>query len=285
MEVDPMATAPNDTRRPSVDDFGVAGSVALVTGASRGIGARVAGVYAAAGARLVLVARREPELAAVAAEVRAAGSEALVVARDLSDVSEAAAIVGATIAEYGRLDILVNNAGGAPPTSVLDTTPQALDDAFHFNVAAPFELTKRAMPHLVQSGRGAVINITSMMDRLAGRGLLIYGTVKAALAHMTRLLAAELAPAVRVNAIAPGIVETEELRRVLDETMRRRIVEVTPLRRLASTTDVANAALWLASPAAGYITGKVIELDGGAQVPGLSGDTPDLYPGDPRLTS
>ena len=136
-------------------------------------------------------------------------------------------------------------------------------------------MTKRATPHLLRSGRGSVINITSMMDRLAGRGLLIYGTVKAALAHMTRLLAAELAPAIRVNAIAPGIVETEELRRVLDETMRRRIVEATPLRRLASTTDVANAALWLASPASGYLTGKVIELDGGAQVPALADDTPD----------
>ena len=259
----------------AVNDFGVAGSVALVTGAGRGIGAQIARSYAAAGARLVLVARSEPELAAVAADARALGTEALVIARDLSDVGAAPGIVDAAIAEYGRLDVLVNNAGGAAPRSFAETTPQALDEAFHFNVSAPFELTKRATPHLLRSGRGSVINITSMMDRLAGRGLLIYGTVKAALAHMTRLLAAELAPAIRVNAIAPGIVETEELRRVLDETMRRRIVEATPLRRLASTTDVANAALWLASPASGYLTGKVIELDGGAQVPALADDTPD----------
>jgi 7-alpha-hydroxysteroid dehydrogenase len=121
-----------------------------------------------------------------------------------------------------------------------------------------------------------VINVTSRMDRQAARGLVIYGTVKAALAHMTRLLALELAPRIRVNGIAPGVVDTEGLGSVLDEELHRRIVSVTPLRRLTTVADVANTARWLASPAASDITGKIIEIDGGAEAPTFPDDTPDL---------
>jgi 7-alpha-hydroxysteroid dehydrogenase len=187
-------------------------------------------------------------------------------------------IVERAIAEHGRLDILVNNAGGAMPASYLDTTPEALDEAFHFNVAAPFELTKRATPYLLGSGRGSVVNITSRMDRLAARGMVTYGTVKAAFAQLTRLLAVELAPGVRVNGIAPGVVETDDLKAVLTDELRAQIISATPLRRLSTVADVANAARWLASPAASYVTGKVIEIDGGAEAPVFPDDTPDLRP-------
>jgi 7-alpha-hydroxysteroid dehydrogenase len=180
------------------------------------------------------------------------------------------------ITGHGRLDILVNNAGGAMPAAYLDTTPEALDEAFHFNVAAPFELTRRATPYLLGSGRGSVINITSRMDRLAARGMVTYGTVKAALAQLTRLLAVELAPSVRVNGIAPGVVETDGLKAVLSDELRARIISATPLHRLSTVADVANAARWLASPAASYVTGKVIEIDGGAEAPTFPDDTPDL---------
>jgi 7-alpha-hydroxysteroid dehydrogenase len=163
------------------------------------------------------------------------------------------------MAEHGRLDILVNNAGGAMPTPYLDTTPVALDEAFHFNVSAPLELTKRATPCLLESGRGSVINITSRMDSFTTRQMVIYGTVKAALSHMTHLLAVELAPQVRVNGIAPGVVETDGLQS-----------------GLSTVADVASAARWLASPAASYITGKIIEIDGGAEAPTFPDDTPDL---------
>lgn len=121
-----------------------------------------------------------------------------------------------------------------------------------------------------------MINITSRMDRQATHQMVIYGTVKAALAHLTRLLAVELAPRVRVNGIAPGVVETDALRAVLDDDMRQRIISATPLRRLITVADVANTARWLASPAASSISGKVIELDGGAEAPTFPDDTPDL---------
>jgi 7-alpha-hydroxysteroid dehydrogenase len=261
---------------PGTDEFRLDGYVALVTGAGRGIGAGIAQAYARAGADVVLVARTAGELEDVAAAIQAAGRSATVIPADLTDVSRAVRIVERTIAEHGRLDILVNNAGGAMPAAYLDTTPEALDEAFHFNVAAPFELTRRATPYLLDSGRGSVINITSRMDRLAARQMVTYGTVKAALAHLTRLLAVELAPSVRVNGIAPGVVETDGLATVLNDEMRRRIVTATPLRRLCTVADVANTARWLASPAASYVTGKVIEIDGGAEAPTFPDDTPDL---------
>ena len=163
------------------------------------------------------------------------------------------------------------------PASYLDTTPEALDEAFHFNVAAPFELTKRATPYLLDSGRGSV-NITSRMDRLTAREMVTYGTVKAAFIQLTRLLAVELAPGIRVNRIAPGVVETDALKEVLTDELRARIVSATPLHRLSTVADVANAARWLASPAASYVTGKIIEIDGGAEAPTFPDDTPDLRP-------
>jgi 7-alpha-hydroxysteroid dehydrogenase len=258
------------------DEFRLDGYVALITGAGRGIGAGIAQAFALAGADVALVARTAPELEEVAATIRADGRSASVIPADLIDVSQAALIVERTHAEHGRIDILVNNAGGALPTPYLDTTPEALDEAFHFNVSATFELTKQATPHLLESGRGSVINITSRMDTFTARQMLVYGTVKAALSHMTRLLAAELAPRVRVNGIAPGVVETDGLKSVLKDEVRQLIVAATPLRRLSTVADIANTARWLASPAAGYLTGKVIEVDGGAEAPTFPDDTPDL---------
>jgi 7-alpha-hydroxysteroid dehydrogenase len=260
------------------DEFRLDGYVALVTGAGRGIGAGIARAYARAGADLVLVARTATDLDDVAAAVRALGRTALVIPADLTDVSRVVKIVERAIAEHGRLDILVSNADGAMPASYLDTTPEALDEAFHFNVAAPFELTRQATPYLLASGRGSVVNITSRMDRLTARGMVTYGTVKAAFAQLTRLLAVELAPGIRVNGIAPGVVDTDALRAVLTDELRARIVSATPLHRLATVADVASTARWLASPAASYITGKIIEIDGGAEAPVFPDDTPDLRP-------
>jgi 7-alpha-hydroxysteroid dehydrogenase len=259
-----------------VDEFRLDGYVALITGGGRGIGAGIADAFALAGADVALVARTASELEGVAGAIGATGRSASIIPADLTDISQAQRIVERTIADHGHLDILVNNAGGARPTPYLDTTPQVLDEAFHFNVSAPFELTKRATPHLLASGRGSVINITSRMDSFTARQMVIYGTVKAALSHMTRLLAAELAPGIRVNGIAPGVVDTDGLRPALNDDVRQRIISATPLHRLSTIADIANTARWLASPAAGYVTGKVIEIDGGAEAPTFPDDTPDL---------
>jgi 7-alpha-hydroxysteroid dehydrogenase len=258
------------------DPFRLDGEVALISGASRGIGAATAIEFARAGADLVLVARGADDLERVATEVRGLGRAVLVIPADLSDASGASDLIDAAVAEYGRLDLLVNNAGGAAPTPYLETTAEQLDAAFRFNVSAPFELSRRATPHLLASPRGSIVNVSSRMDSLTERGLLTYGTVKAALSQMTRLLAAELAPKGRVNGVAPAVVDTEELKKVLDGQMRARVEAATPLRRLASVEDVALTIRWLSSPAADYITGKIIEVDGGAETPTFPSDAPDL---------
>jgi 7-alpha-hydroxysteroid dehydrogenase len=252
------------------------GRVTVVTGAGRGIGAAIARRFAHAGSDVVAAARTGEELEEVAASIRATGRGVLTLATDLTDPAAPARLVEETMARFGRLDVLVNNAGGAAPTPFLKTTPKQLDESFHFNVTASFALTQRAVPQLLDSDRASVINISSRMDRLVARGLLTYGTVKAAVSHMTRLLAAELAPHIRVNGVAPGVVSTEGLEAALDEDTRRHILDATPLHRLAGVEDVAETVLWLASPESSYITGKIIELDGGAERPVFPDASPDL---------
>ena len=262
------------------DRFRVTGRVAVITGAGRGIGAATAVALAQAGADVVISARTEDQLATVAREVEAAGRRAVVVPADLSDPA-AAGLAAAAVEAFGRLDIVVNNVGGAMPRPFLATTPRHLENAFRFNVVVAHSLTQAAVPHLLASsadgGTGSVISITSAVGRAAGRGYLAYGTAKAALAHYTRLAAADLVPRIRVNAIAVGAVATSALDIVLtDDTLRGQMERATPLGRIGDPADVAAAVVFLASPAGGYITGKIIEVDGGIDRPNLDLGIPDL---------
>ena len=258
------------------DPFRLDGSVALVTGAGRGIGAAIALALADAGADVGLVARTEAELADVASSIRSRNRRAVVLVEDLSASPDLPALVNATVAELGSLDVLVNNAGGAAPAPFVQTSAAQLDEAFHFNVTTAFELVKAAVPHLLENEGSSIVNVSSNMDHLVQRGLLVYGTVKAALSHLTRLLAADLAPRIRVNAVAPSVVETASVSSALTEEVRTRVVAATPLGRLAQPEDVAWAVVWLASRASSYVTGQVIDLDGGAHAPTLRRDIPDV---------
>ncbi len=262
-----------------LDRFRVTGRVAVVTGAGRGIGAATALALAEAGADVVISARTEGQLARVAREVEAAGRRAVVVPADLTDLDAAAGLADAAVEAFGRLDIVVNNLGGAMPRPFLATKPGHLADAFQFNVATAHRLTAAAVPHLLRSpGQGgSVINVSSVVGRVAGRGYLAYGTAKAAVAHYTRLAAADLAPRIRVNAIAVGSVQTSALDIVLtDDALRGQMERATPLRRIGDPEDVAAAVVFLASPAGGYITGKILEVDGGLERPNLDLGLPDL---------
>jgi 7-alpha-hydroxysteroid dehydrogenase len=248
----------------ALDAFRLDGKVAIVTGAGRGIGAAIARTYADAGANVVLAARTKQQLDEVAADIRAAGREAVVIPCDVNDNEAVEQIAAQAVADLGRIDVVVNNAGGSMPRPFLDTSAGFFERAFHFNVTTAFVLTKAAAPHLLATEEGAVVNISSAMGRLRDRGFVGYGTAKAALSHMTRLLAADLAPKVRVNGIAVGSVATSALEVVLDNPeIHDEMVRRTPLKRLGEPSDIANCALYLASPAASFVTGAAVSVDGG----------------------
>jgi len=262
--------------RVALERFNVTDKVAIVTGAGRGIGAASARVLAEAGADIVLTSRTAEQLEVVAADVRAAGRQALVIPSDANDLDSLDAIVAQTIDAFGGVDIVVNNAGGTMPRPFLDTSPGYLERAFHFNVTTAFALSKAATPSLLER-RGAIVNISSAIGRLRDRGFIAYGTAKAAMSHMTRLMAADLAPKVRVNAVSVGSTATSALEVVLeDESLLREMVDGTPLRRLGEAEDIALAVLYLASPASSWVTGKVLEVDGGLEEPNLQMGLPDL---------
>ncbi|MDP9117642.1 MAG: SDR family oxidoreductase [Actinomycetota bacterium] len=260
-----------------LDRFTVAGQVAIVTGAGRGIGAASAIALAEAGADVVISARTADQLQEVAARIEGLGRRALVVTADLNEEAEIRALATAAKQTFGRLDIVVNNVGGTMPRTYLDTSVGFLERAFHFNVSTAHALTTSAAPIMLESGGGSVINIASVVGKVAGRGYLAYGTAKGALIHYTELAAQDLAPRIRVNAIAVGSIATSALDIVMaDEQMRTGIEDATPLRRLGATEDIAGAVLYLASPAGSYLTGAVLDVHGGLQQPNMSLPIPDL---------
>jgi 7-alpha-hydroxysteroid dehydrogenase len=260
-----------------LDRFTVTDKVAIVTGAGRGIGAASAIALAEAGADVVISARTEEQLQLIAKQVESIGRRAVVVPMDVNDTDALAGLVDAATSGLGRVDIVVNNAGGSMPRPFLDTSERAFEKAFHFNVTTAFALSKVAVPAMLETGGGSIVNISSTMGRLSDRGFVAYGTAKAALIHMTRLTAADLAPRIRVNAIAVGSVATSALEVVLtDDNLRTEMEAKTPLRRLGEPEDIAAAVLYLCSQAGAFITGKVLEVDGGLEAPNLGLNLPDV---------
>ena len=261
-----------------LDRFRLDDQVAIVTGAGRGLGAAIALAFAEAGADVVIASRTQSELDAVAEQVRGTGRRAHVVVGDLAHPEATAELAGEAVAAFGKLHIVVNNVGGTMPNLLLNTSVKDLRDAFTFNVLTAHALTTAAVPLMLEhSGGGSVINITSTMGRLAGRGFVAYGTAKGALAHYTRLAALDLCPRIRVNAIAPGSIMTSALDVVAsNDELRAPMEKVTPMRRLGEPVDIAAAAVYLASPAGSYLTGKTLEVDGGITFPNLDLPIPDL---------
>lgn len=251
--------------------YSLAGKVAVVTGASRGIGRAIALAFADHGADLVLTSRSTGELEEVAAAARASGRRAVVQPADLYDLDQVRAVVDTAVREFDGLDILVNNGGGAGAyieggsEGLLNTPPGALEKLFRLNVFAHFAMTQAAAPVMQRRGGGSIINTTSIVGTVSpAPRLQAYGATKAALESLTKSWAVELGPAkIRVNCFQPGGIVTGNMARLIDTPEKRAEREkLIPIGRLGEPADAAALAVYLASDEASWVSGATIMLSG-----------------------
>jgi 3-oxoacyl-[acyl-carrier protein] reductase len=241
----------------------LANQIAVVTGAGRGIGRAIALRFAAEGADIVCVSRTAENSAKVAAEVRALGRKAWAHAVDVSDAAAVSAAGEKILAEAGRVDILVNNAGVTRDGLIMRMSEADWDTVLDTNLKGAFLFTKAFARALIKQRSGRIINIASVIGLIGNAGQCNYAASKAALIGFTKAVARELASrGITANALAPGFIETD-MTAGLNEALRAELLKTIPLNALGQPEDIAQAALFLASPAAHYITGQVLTVDGG----------------------
>ena len=241
------------------------GKVAMITGGARGVGRGIADALTEAGVSVVLTARTGTDLDRAKGEIEAKGGKVHCIVGDVMKRTDNERAVAAALEAFGRIDILVNNAGGTERAPFTDMSVERFQRLLQFNLLAPFELTQLVVPHMLEVGGGSVVNISSRSAQFGGTGFMAYSVSKAALEQLTRTMAWELAPKIRVNAISIGIVETDAWRSTLsriDETARHTYLSKIPLQAVGSAKSVGLATLYLCSEES-YVTGSVLPVDGG----------------------
>ena len=255
-------------------DFSLHGKVALITGASRGIGRAIGLRLAKAGAAVVVSSRKVENVQAVASEIKAAGGKALALQAHVGRPDDVTALVAQAMDTFGRIDVAVNNAATNPHFGpVLTADEGQWDKILDTNVKGVFRVCKAVVPHMQSQGGGKVINMTSVAGLRPAPGMGVYSVSKAAIIALTQVLAVELGHAnIQVNAIAPGVIKTR-FSQLLWQTPRIAdpILDSLPLGRFGEPEDVVGLALYLASPASDYVTGTVFVVDGGMNVAPVMG--------------
>jgi NAD(P)-dependent dehydrogenase (short-subunit alcohol dehydrogenase family) len=246
--------------------FSLEGKVALITGASKGIGQAIAELYAAAGAKVVVSSRKQEAVDEVAKTITNTGGQALAIACNVGDSNDISRLVDQTVATYGSIDILVNNAAANPTFGpVVLTNEAAFDKIMNVNVKAPFELAKKVYPLMKEKKSGSVINISSVGGLRPESGLGIYSVSKASLISLTKVMAKEWGDDnIRVNAICPGLIKTKFSEALWsNEKIMNVMMKMVAIKRVGTPEEIAALALFLASGASSYCTGSVFTADGG----------------------
>jgi NAD(P)-dependent dehydrogenase (short-subunit alcohol dehydrogenase family) len=253
------------------------GQVAIITGSGRGVGRGIATVLAEAGATIVCSARTKTEIDETVALIEKAGGKAIALTADVMKRDDLVKLAADTMERFGRIDILINNAGGNEFRPFLEISEEEFKFHFDWNTTSAFLLSQAVTPHMVKAGHGSIVNVSSGAARIGIRGMLAYGVAKAGTEQLTRGLAQELAPKIRVNCVALGAVLTPALQNMYDmqPEFRDKLHALTPLRTHGDPEDVGLAVLWLCSKGC-YATGTIIHIDGGLQDTNLPFKLPDL---------
>lgn len=239
--------------------------VAVVTGGGSGIGQAIAILFAKEGAKVVVAGRRLEALQSTVTEIEKLGQEALAVTADVSSFSSVQNLVQKTLEKFGRIDILVNNAGIYLPGDAVSTTEEDWDKVLAIDAKGAFLCSKAAIPSMIERGKGKIVNIASIAGLFGFEGSLAYCAAKGAVVNLTKEMALDLGPKnINVNAIAPGIIETDMTQGFLqDENAKKSFLDKIPMGRIGKPLDIAYAALYLASDEADFVTGEILVVDGG----------------------
>lgn len=244
-------------------NFKINDQVAIITGAGAGIGRAIAKTFAAAGAAVMVSDRTVDAAQSVAAEIEAEGGRAVGMACDVTKEDDLIRLVQETAKEFGKVTILVSNAGGGGPKP-FDMPMADFRQAYDLNVFSLFRLAQLVVPEMEKAGGGSILAITSMAGENKNKRMASYGSSKAAADHLIRNIAFDLGPkGIRVNGVAPGATRTDALESVLTDDIENTMLMHTPIHRLGEPQDMANAALFLCSPAASWISGQILTVSGG----------------------